>query len=723
MTRFPPADEVELGYYELSTHLLAREVLRRGHRIRWIHRSYFTTRIRDQELGFWCTRTNSGSTVAAKAIERKDVARTILQAAGRSIAEGGSFSVRRADEAAAFASALGYPLVVKPSDGTKGRGITVGVTSSADFRRAWELAASTETRHIVVERLFDGSDARFLVVGGRCIAVLQRIPANVVGDGVHSVEELLGRKNEHRKDLPHLRAHPLVMDPHRIDFIARSGHDLGSVLPNGYRLFLDLKANTSAGGDAVDLTDEVHPTFHEVVTDAVAAFPGLGLAGVDVMAKDLRRPATPENHILLELNSMPRIVSHHFPTIGTPRDAACAIVDHVLAVVAGESSATPRPHRRATGQAPRGERSPGTIDPIRAGMSSLSPDEAEFGDYEISTYLVAREFMRRGHQVTWIHRSFFTTEVGAQRLGVWSMRTNLASTVGAKSVLRGDIARRMLRRAGLPVAEGRTLRVTAGEKARRTAARFGYPVIVQPISASKARGTTPRVASDGAFARAWDRAVRAGGKLIDVRRLASGTPARFLVVGKRCVAVAGLQPAEVVGDGDRSLPALIEAANRDREHHPILRHHPLVLNDRRRARLLRAGYDLDAALEAGERLVLDPRRALSAGAVPVDLTDAVHPTYHEVAVAAVAAFPGLGLAGVDLVADDLSAPAGPDNHVVVDVQAMPQLAIHHFPVTGPGRDVAAAVVDQLTATPTVATRVERGGVLARLRQRVSRSGT
>jgi D-alanine-D-alanine ligase-like ATP-grasp enzyme len=724
MTRFPPADEVELGYYELSTHLLALEVLRRGHRIHWVHRSYFTTRIDGNGLGFWCTRTNAGSTVAAKAIERKDVARTILTAAGRSVARGESFPVRRADEAGAFASDLGYPLVVKPSDGTKGRGITVGVTSDAEFRRAWDVAVATGTRHVVVEQLFDGSDARFLVVGGRCIAVIQRIPANVVGDGVHTVEELLARKNEERKGFPHLRAHPLLMDPHRIDFIARSGYHLGSVLPDGHRLFLDLKANTSAGGDAVDLTDEVHPSFHEVVTAAVAAFPGLGLAGVDVLAKDLRRPATLDNHILLELNSMPRIVSHHFPTIGVPRDAARAIVDHVVAVAAGEHVTPPHPrHRRSDEVRPDASATAGTVSASGDATPYPPADQVELGYYEVSTQLLAREFLRRGHEVTWIHRSFFTTEVADRPLGVWSMRTNAASTVGAKSVLRKDIARRMLRRAGLSVAEGRTFRISAGEKARRSAARLGYPVVLEPTSGSKARGKAARVASDEAFARAWDRAVRGGAKLVDVRRHYPDAPTRFLVVGKRCVAVAALRPAEVVADGSSSLTELIEAANRDRARHPLLRLHPLSSTNRLRARLARAGHDLDGVLPAGVRLEFGATPRLSAGAVPVDLTDTVHPSYRDVAVAAVAAFPGLDLAGVEIVADDLTAPAGPDNHVVLDLQAMPQLAIHHFPAAGPGRDVAAAVVDQLTASPTTATRAERSGWLDRLRRRRARSGT
>jgi D-alanine-D-alanine ligase-like ATP-grasp enzyme len=333
MPNYPPADEVEFGYYDYASQLLALEVMRRGLPVEWLTRAYFVTTYDGTPVGFWCTRTNLTSSVAARSTTRKDVTRMLLSRAGLSVAEGRGFGVERRDQALAYGEKLGFPLVMKPSNGGKGRGVTTGISSRAEMEAAWE-AASANTQSVMVERYFTGSDAgRFLVVRDRCVAVAQKRPPVLTGDGTSTVEQLIGERNAERVKHAHLRNRLMVIDDTLVAELKRKELTLSSVVPAGERVVLDQTSNTSRGAETADITDDIHPSFAEVASRATAAIPGLGLAGVDILADDLTKPASAGNHIIVEINSYPGIRSHHYPDIGTPRDVAKIIVDETLETV------------------------------------------------------------------------------------------------------------------------------------------------------------------------------------------------------------------------------------------------------------------------------------------------------------------------------------------------------------------------------------------------------
>jgi D-alanine-D-alanine ligase-like ATP-grasp enzyme len=339
MVTYPSADEVELGYYVYSAHLLALEVMRRGGQVEWINRSFFITQRDGQPVGFWCTRSNATSFVAAQATSRKDVTQRLLRRAGVAVAPGRSFERSRRQRALRYGPELGFPLVVKPATGSKGTGITTNIQGPAELERAWELAAAC-ARYVLIERHFRGRAAgRFLVVGRDCVAVSQRIPMVLTGDGVRTVSELIAAENHARQQVAHQRKRLIAVDEGLDAFLAGSGRQQGTVLALGEELALSQTANTSRGALTEDITDAVHPSYRAGAVRATSVIPGLSIAGVDILADDLGVPATPENHIVVELNSMPGIRSHHFPDRGRPRDAARAIVDHVFATVDAEQRA------------------------------------------------------------------------------------------------------------------------------------------------------------------------------------------------------------------------------------------------------------------------------------------------------------------------------------------------------------------------------------------------
>src|SRR5690606_2930780 len=273
--------------------------------------------------------THATGRFATHVASRKDLARQVLAAAGLEVAEGRAFGPEGYEAAADYATQLG-DVVVKPVDGNKGRGVTVGVRERDAFARAWRLAAGRSSVGVLVERRFSGIELRCLVVGDRCGAVLRRPPPSVVGNGPDTIEQLIAAKDRLRLQNPSLVKCDITMDPHRHDELRRQGYDLTSVLPEGHRVVLDHKGGISTGGESVDLTDDVHPSVKDVAVRATRAVPGLDVAGVDIITVDPQQPATAGSYVVCEINHDPGIDIHHFPVHGTPRDVAGAIVDHHL---------------------------------------------------------------------------------------------------------------------------------------------------------------------------------------------------------------------------------------------------------------------------------------------------------------------------------------------------------------------------------------------------------
>lgn len=319
------------GPVELSASLLAAEVAARGHAVTWLHRACFLTQVGEEVIGFWCARTSRVSAVAAMVTGRKDLTRRLLTAAGIAVPEGRSYFLPSMDGPPPDAfELLGPVLVVKPAEGAKGRGVTTEVRTLAELRWAIDRAQRIDRQRIVIEEHVVGQEARFLVVGARTVAVVEKRPATVVGDGSRTLEELVGFANEQRARNPHLAGRPIKLSAQRVRRLGADRFAPDGVVPVGHVLVVGESPSLSLGGHAVDITDEVHPSFQALAARVTACFPGLGVAGIDLIAEDLRAPVRDGAHVILEVNSMPGIGAHHFPSEGQRRDAASAIVEYTL---------------------------------------------------------------------------------------------------------------------------------------------------------------------------------------------------------------------------------------------------------------------------------------------------------------------------------------------------------------------------------------------------------
>ncbi len=223
----------------------------------------------------------------------------------------------------------GYPIAMKPLDGNHGRGITLDITRWETAEQAYDSASTaSKTRSVIVERFYQGRDFRVLVVNGKVVAVSERVPGHVIGDGRSTIEELIEETN---RDSRRGDGHDNVLTRIEIDqtalsMIAEQGHALDSVLPEGERCFLRATANLSTGGSAIDRTDEVHPE-NIWLFSRVAKIIGLDIAGIDVVSPDISRPLREVDGVIVEVNAAPGFRMHVAPSEGLPRNVAGAVMD------------------------------------------------------------------------------------------------------------------------------------------------------------------------------------------------------------------------------------------------------------------------------------------------------------------------------------------------------------------------------------------------------------
>ena len=264
---------------------------------------------------------------ALAACRSKDLTKTMLEAAGVPTPAGIVVDREGFDEALAHLRGRAVPQVLKPTLGYGGAGITCGITSDDALRAAWTTAreAAKPRARFVLEDLVEGVDVRAYVVGSRVAAASTRVHPHVVGDGRHSIAELVDEKLRWRAHHVLLKKRPLVVDE---AMPARTGWTVRDVPAVGEVVVLNSVSNVHVGGENVDVTDLLHPDLQELAVAATRAIPGLGVAGIDLMTPDI---GSADHAVVLEANVGANIRVHNCPAHGQPRNVAGAIIDEMIA--------------------------------------------------------------------------------------------------------------------------------------------------------------------------------------------------------------------------------------------------------------------------------------------------------------------------------------------------------------------------------------------------------
>ncbi|MBW4623310.1 MAG: cyanophycin synthetase [Cyanosarcina radialis HA8281-LM2] len=274
------------------------------------------------------TLTDYSGILAVELACDKEGTKQILKDAGIPVPQG--TVIRYLDELEdAIADVGGYPIAIKPLDGNHGRGITLNIKTREAAEAAYDAAsAASKTRSVIVERYYQGRDHRVLVINGKVIAVAERVPANVVGDGKLTVAQLVEKINS---DPNRGEGHDNVLTKIEVDrtswqLLEQQGYTLETVLPAGEICYLKATANLSTGGIAVDRTDEVHPENLWLFARA-AKIVGLDIAGIDVVTPDISKPLRQIGGAVVEVNAAPGFRMHVAPSQGLPRNVAAPVLD------------------------------------------------------------------------------------------------------------------------------------------------------------------------------------------------------------------------------------------------------------------------------------------------------------------------------------------------------------------------------------------------------------
>lgn len=222
---------------------------------------------------------------------------------------------------------IGYPIVTKPVNGNHGKGATTNILTWEDAVTGL-YAAKVYGRAVICERFITGRDFRVLVVNYKFVAAALRTPAAIIGDGLHTIKELIDIVNsDPRRGYGHEKVLTAIkVDAFTMDILEKKHYTLDTVLNDKEELWLKPTANLSTGGTATDVTDIVHPS-NIFMCERIARIIGLDICGIDIMANDLSTPISENGGAVLEVNAAPGFRMHLDPTEGLPRNVAEPVID------------------------------------------------------------------------------------------------------------------------------------------------------------------------------------------------------------------------------------------------------------------------------------------------------------------------------------------------------------------------------------------------------------
>jgi cyanophycin synthetase len=271
----------------------------------------------------WTAETDRTSAIAQNIAHDKDLTKRLIAGCGVPVPQGRA--VATPAEAWEAAQDIGLPVVVKPSDGNHGRGVTLDLRTEADVAAAFGVA-ERHGSEVLVEHHVPGDEHRLLVVAGKVVAAARGETASVTGDGRSTVNQLVDAQINSDPRRGTGEGHPL----NRLDIaedgviladLARQGLAPDAVPEAGRKVLIQRNGNV-----AIDCTDQVHPEVEHVAALA-ARIVGLDIAGVDLVAQDIARPLHEQGGAIVEVNAGPGLLAHLKPAVGQPRPVGRAIVD------------------------------------------------------------------------------------------------------------------------------------------------------------------------------------------------------------------------------------------------------------------------------------------------------------------------------------------------------------------------------------------------------------
>lgn len=452
----------------------------------------------------------AGSVVASAITADKMVTKRFLQKMGMPVAEGMAFLDK--NQALQYFRKQERVQVVKPAIGYGGYGVSTGIKNDADFERAWQLA-TRYGRRVVVEDFLPGDEVRMLTVGGRFVTAMCRLPAMVTGDGIHSLEALVKRKNAARMLNPMLRLYPIT----NFDYLYAKGLDLSHVPALNEQVRLSSVSNLGMGGDSVNVTEVLHKDIVARIEQAARTIPGATLLGFDVLIRDFSAGGGDDNISIVEINFNPAC-SPCFCVYGKP---AVELPQAMVELVASGNYATARRDRAVSVSV-----QPAAEIPVPATRPATN------------VALLRDAARRRGLQVQEIGGNLTRVSNGSQRAWFWGGISCQTRELSRRAVSERAWTRDLLVRQGLPVPAGKQFSMDQQEQAWAYVEASPRPMVLRSNIRRSTHVDASATRVRAQFALAWELLRNAGVRQVYCEEEAvSGTTFRFLVIENAIAAV------------------------------------------------------------------------------------------------------------------------------------------------------------------------------------------
>jgi len=317
--------------------------------------------------------------------------------------------------------------------------------------------------------------------------------------------------------------------------------------------------------------------------------------------------------------------------------------------------------------------------------------ESELGP---STKAIYDEARRRGIPVMRLgDGSLLQLGYGKYSRMVQASLTDATSCISADIASNKQLAKQLLMQNDIPVPYGDI--VYTEEAAVRLAASIGYPVVVKPYDSNQGKGVTLNITEESQVRLAYNEALKYS-KFVIVEKFIEGKDYRVLVIGDKVSAVAERTPPIITGDGVHTIKELVEIENKnplrgDGHEKPLTK---IKLDNVSRLLLTRSGLDENYIPAANEKIKLRENGNLSTGGSARSCKDEIHPDNAKMAINA-AKIIGLDIAGIDIIAQDISKPIDGENGAIIEVNAAPGLRMHLYPSEGRAENVASDVLDMM----------------------------
>lgn len=314
---------------ELSTQILIKESIKRGITIEILDRSdnFISLKNKDKfEYVKQATKTSKDSYISVLIMENKTVTKKVLANNNIEVPDGKEFySIEQVKDS--IKDLVNKPIVIKPKSTNFGLGISIfqNGANEVDIIKAFDIAFKCDTT-VIMEEFVKGKEYRFLVIDKEVVGILHRVPANVKGDGIKSIRQLINIKNnDPLRGVGYVKPlEKIKLDESAELFLSNQNKDFDYIPLENEIVFLRENSNISTGGDSIDYTDVIPDRFKNIAIECAKTV-GARICGVDMMLEDFKDEES--NYSIIELNFNPAIHIHCYPYIGKERNIAVKVLE------------------------------------------------------------------------------------------------------------------------------------------------------------------------------------------------------------------------------------------------------------------------------------------------------------------------------------------------------------------------------------------------------------